>query len=1504
MMMWTSWPRTRRKWCHDNPRVLCKNALNFGYYCFIVLAMMSPKEAAKSGASGSGITQCPSPELIPGCPCYNFDDGLFLECAGATENSLRAALSAVASVASPEEAVVQSLSIYELDRKIDELKSSVFPHGTQIRHLQISHSSIREISEDAFAKFSSSLSSLGLVSGRLQQVPHKALATLTHLTALDLESNHIHDLSTHSFTKLKLKKLNLKGNQIQKIAEHAFSGLEAYLTDLDLAENKIRIFPMTALRNLEHLVSLRLSWNEVSQLPEDGYSRLDALNFLDLSSNNFDKIPLNCFRCCPVLRTLSLYLNAIEQVDKDAFISLIDLESIDISHNKIVFLDIATFRANQKLRSIDLSHNHIHYIHGVFSRLPELKELFLADNNILEISADTFSGSVNLQVIYLQHNAIRRVDSRSLASLKQLTQLHLTANFISRVPQDFLQHTENLLTLSLDENNIRELEIGTFIRTKHLRELRLQDNQITEVKRGVFAPLPELQELHLQNNAITDMETGALKTLHNLQHVNLQGNLLAVLGDVFQISESSEVRGSGFSEDERAGSSLISIQLDNNGLGVLHNDSLRGQSSVRIMWLGHNRLTRLQAPLFRDLLLVERLYLTNNSISRIEDTTFQPMQALKFLELSMNRLSHVTVKTFSELHELEELYLQDNGLRRFDPFALTALKRLRILDLANNHLNVLHSMIFQEGLPIRTLNLRNCSVSLIESGTFRGLNNLYELNLEYNHLTANALDRLDIPGLRVLKISNNNFSQVNGESLDGLPSLQQLSMESASIHRIPTELFTKNKNLIKLLLGNNLLRSLPGNLFLGLESLREVKLDGNRFQEPPYEVFLNATSIEFLSLAHNVISHVDATRLSGLSSLRELDLRNNHIMTLSGFATANFSRLISVDLSYNHLTALPANFFVHSVQLRKIELAGNKFRQIPSTALGERNIPNLNWLNMTSNPLTRIHEFPSLETHYPALQEIHISRTNLTIISSQDFEAFPALLHLFVTANAVARIGQGAFRNLLLLMTLDLSANELEVLPQERLRGLEHLKLLNLTRNKLKELEDFPIDSKGLQILDLSFNQITYIGGDTFRYLGSLEELHLHGNWVTRIAGDAFKMMKKLRLLDLSRNYLSNLPLNALRPLETQIRILRAEENPLHCGCESQELWEWLRDHQKLVVGTGGGREGGVGAGGGNTVGRRGMGVNDVESPGLLRCEQPSELRGLVFLDLDPHAFCSTPLVLEITIQEIQPFSVVVIWQSRNHTGLHGYQIVYRNLDALNEVRGKILGPTARQLRLSKLIANTRYLICIRGLGNWAPEEYSSSASLSSSVSTRKPVNSSQDDVFFDNLSSLPPEMADSTVSRCAKVKTLELPAAIIINNDGSAPISDPSSVTNILTRRLGLIVGCCMGFIVFILLVSVLGYLKVKKQREAVKRDQQPLPPEYISYRHFSIQSGDAGATARTAAANNAMGGVGANVTSTSTDVTAVTATITTTTVTNNKDMTHSGYVNNVITGATNLNV
>lgn len=100
-------------------------------------------------------------------------------------------------------------------------------------------------------------------------------------------------------------------------------------------------------------------------------------------------------------------------------------------------------------------------------------------------------------------------------------------------------------------------------------------------------------------------------------------------------------------------------------------------------------------------------------------------------------------------------------------------------------------------------------------------------------------------------------------------------------------------------------------------------------------------------------------------------------------------------------------------------------------------------------------------------------------------------------------------------------------------------------------------------------------------------------------------------------------------------------ENPLSCSCDSQELWEWLQDHQKFV---------------------------ERRNARELRCEHPLELRGRVFLDLEPEEFCDQPLVVKLGIQDIQPYSVLVSWQSRNHSGIVGYQVVYYSIDLTEEV--------------------------------------------------------------------------------------------------------------------------------------------------------------------------------------------------------------------------------------------
>lgn len=541
---------------------------------------------------------------------------------------------------------------------------------------------------------------------------------------------------------------------------------------------------------------------------------------------------------------------------------------------------------------------------------------------------------------------------------------------------------------------------------------------------------------------------------------------------------------------------------------------------------------RLHKKLFTDLTQLQRLHLNNNSITSIENATFEPMQSLKYLDLSNNRLQEVTAQTFSELLELEELHLTSNLIALIQPKALNNLKKLRILELSNNKILILHELVFQEGLPLRKINLMNCSIKEITPGTFRGLNNLNELILEGNSLKVSDVKNLDIPGLRVLKLSGNNLTGINGDSslLDGLPSLQHLWMDFCNISDLPEGVFKKNKNLAKVDLSENRLTTLRDN-FSNLTFLRELKLNENFLRELPE---LRVKSLEILGLSGNDFREANLSVMT-LPKLKSLDLKDNSI---SGVDFSNATQLTTLDLSSNKLSLLPETFRIGS--LRTLDLSWNNFDLLPGS-LSEANLPALNFLNLRGNPMRNILEGSFPYGYHSSLEEIQITSSNLSVVNSKDLEPFPSLLHLRLEGNRIQRIEVGAFGGLHHLVTLDLGRNELSQLPEERLQGLGSLRVLNLTHNRLRLLEEFPEDLRSLQVLDLAFNQITRLQEEVFESLENLGELYLRGNWISSLIGDTFSSMKKLRVLDLSRNYLENVPLEAFKSLETQLRILSAE---------------------------------------------------------------------------------------------------------------------------------------------------------------------------------------------------------------------------------------------------------------------------------------------------------------------------------------------------------------------------
>ncbi|GLH04407.1 GL16457, partial [Gryllus bimaculatus] len=86
----------------------------------LLLAPPLPPTDAGAADPGGGDTCPPADDpAAAACPCYKFEDGLFLECPGASAAAIRQALERVA-------APVHSLSVYDLDHSLTELTADVF----------------------------------------------------------------------------------------------------------------------------------------------------------------------------------------------------------------------------------------------------------------------------------------------------------------------------------------------------------------------------------------------------------------------------------------------------------------------------------------------------------------------------------------------------------------------------------------------------------------------------------------------------------------------------------------------------------------------------------------------------------------------------------------------------------------------------------------------------------------------------------------------------------------------------------------------------------------------------------------------------------------------------------------------------------------------------------------------------------------------------------------------------------------------------------------------------------------------------------------------------------------------------------------------------------------------------------------------------------------------------------------------------------------------------------
>ncbi|XP_066967259.1 chaoptin-like [Macrobrachium rosenbergii] len=1226
-----------------------------GYNMMTLILALAVSLNLLVSADTSG-SSCPSWEENPMCPCYNNDDGIYMECP-------MVSLTTVGEVLGLVKEPLKSLSIYDLEMEVTTLPSGIFKHSAGVMSLQISHSNVMSIADNSFQGLERSLESLTIKHCKLSDIPEAALRKLTRLTDLDLQMNNITEIPSFGFAKMIVKTLNFQGNMINLVSDFAFDGLEETLEDLNLMNNDLKELPVNALKKLKSMTKLKVAWNHITEFTTQDI-QLEALEYLDLSSNKIRKVKSNSLTGMPNLVSLSLYMNSITTITKDAFRENVNLETLFLGNNNIKDLDSKLFKHTQKISVIDLGNNNIQSINdGVFSNLPQLQELVLSSNNIRELMQETFQNSPSIRILNLEQNAIRLIEPNTFSGMPSLETLLLSHNNIHEVYPRIFSSNINLKVLKLDHNGIKDLSEITFKNTTRLEKLVLHKNQIRTVSPGLFSRLLELKELHMHGNEIRAIPAGAFSNLHKLEFISLQENQMLTFMDTLNHNSKS----------------LFSLNLSGNEISIINAKAFRGQNSLETLRLDNNNITSITNGVFSDLTALSQLYLQKNHITQIDDDALSSLTSLQKLDISDNFLVKISEKTFQGLTRLRELYLHNNAIEEIAPNSFQYMTELENLDLSGNMLPVVKKEFFNTELSIKELSINNGQIKKIEDGALEALVYLESLSLRGNKLQSLDSSSLRLTQLYKLDLSSNNFQTLNSNSLTALPNLEELNLSNCNIENIPDNFFDASISLKTLNLAKNNIKHLGTGTFAGLSDLVNLDISENELQVDSCRAFLSTSKVQYLSISGNPFINLCPV-LGDLKSLKKLDASKILLTEVNKDTIAQLGHLKQLDISDNMIVDFPTGSF-HKSSIQRLNLGGNLLTQLPNAIFMDK-MEKLKVLNVTGNPLHRITG-PEVNKNMilDSLERLEAAQTNLTVITSLEFSHLPNLRSLNLEGGAISKVSPGAFRSLSHLSQLNLGYNLLEILPRERMRGLTSLTNLNLTRNRIKKFDQLPSDAQNLKVIDISGNMLTELDETTFKHAEGLEEVILRDNWITSIHPKALEPLTHLKVLDLSQNNVEVLQPAILAAVERTLDTYRIDGNPVICGCETLELWSWLQNHPA-----------------------------EVKHPNSIYCDLPERLRGQPFLQLSASAFCPQPLILRLAIQDIQSQSFLVTWQAANTSTVYGYKVTYQAMNQEDESDEDLVGnrltvhssPTiglsSRSYLLEELQPSTEYQICVHGL--------------------------------------------------------------------------------------------------------------------------------------------------------------------------------------------------------------
>lgn len=456
------------------------------------------------------------------------------------------------------------------------------------------------------------------------------------------------------------------------------------------------------------------------------------------------------------------------------------------------------------------------------------------------------------------------------------------------------------------------------------------------------------------------------------------------------------------------------------------------------------------------------------------------------------------------------------------------------------------------------------------------------LNLDLSNCTLRKINPqffTDIISLNRLDLSGNPLGTIPAKIFDPLKRVTFLGLNRCNLSFIDSEAFIKMESLTVLELAYNSFVNVDWvTIFGGIRRLETLNLRRSGISNLPDDVFQNNTWMRSLVLADNELSDLDVATTLGqnLKHLDSLDLSNCNLEgPLSEDAFSAAANLRTLSLSGNSMTAVDlAAALKHLTSLQKLSLRNCSLTRLPQDTFNR--FTSLQELDISHNPLN--NAFTTLLRPLSSLIHLDMGFSNLGKVSKRTFSLMTSLKTLILSGNPLNYLEPGLFQNLTDLKTLELKYCGLTRLNETVFQDTFYpdIEELLLTGNPLEIPPNdtiIPTQLRNLYTLDLSYCNISYLPRDTFKPFSNITHLRLVGNMIGSTDNNSLAFLHNLphlERLDLSYNNMTTVYPQVFR-FNTDLKMLKLIGNPWKCGCHIADMWEWaavVKQNLDLLVGS------------------------------------------------------------------------------------------------------------------------------------------------------------------------------------------------------------------------------------------------------------------------------------------------------------------------------------------------